>query len=167
MNKAKDLKIALTGLFLTGTDAEHDERDMAELLDGIDFHELLQAICNEAEVVYQYHAYGETDKDFHYHGPMLLPAGSVMLCDEATDCTNKTALCYRALELWLLPDMSFAVTSRFCVVVDNGRYETVYRTIKGRNWKEAGMTIDFLQLADDLADMCLGVSDDETPMFEV
>ena len=167
MNKAKDLKLALYALFRSGADEDHDAEELAELLEDIDFHALLQGLRNEQTVVYQYHADGDIVEDFEYYGPVLFPAGAVRLYMEVTDSTHESALCRRALELWLLPDMNFAVTSLFHVVFDGGAYETEYRTFKGFDWRDAGMDIDFLQLADDLEDMCVGPCAGELPVFEL
>ena len=140
---------------------------MAELLEDINFNALLQGLWNEVITVYEYNASGEVAGDFEYHGPALFPAGAIRLHEDMTDCTNETVFCSRALELWLLPDMSFAVTSQFRVLLAGGRYETEYRTFKGRNWREAGMSIDFLQLADDLEEMSRGTGGGMMPVYEL
>ena len=167
MNKAKDLKLALYALFRSGADEDHDAEELAELLEDIDFHALLQGLYNEVITVYQYNAYGEMPEDFEYHGPALFPAGAVRLYEEITDYTKETVFCTRALEFWLLGDMSFAVTSQYRVAFAGGRYKTEYRTFKGRNWREAGISIDFLQLADDLEEMSLGTGGGEMPVYEL
>ena len=167
MNKAKDLQLALYALFRSGADEDHDEVEMAELLEDMDFNALLQGLWNELTTVYAYSASGELAGDYEYHGPALFPAGAIRLYEDMTDCTNETVFCSRALELWLLPDLSFAITSQFRVMLAGGRYETEYRTFKGRNWREAGISIDFLQLADDLEEMSRGTGGGEMPVYEL
>ena len=167
MNRTIELKNAMTALFRSGADREHNANEMVELLDGIDFLDLLQSVCNDAEIVYQYHACELVDGDFHYFGPDLLPQKATLLYQDFTDVVESNALCRRALELWLLPDMRFAVLSCFTVATTPVNIATEYRTLKGCNWKEAGMEIDFLALADDLAERCEKVRRDEPPLFEV
>ena len=167
MNMAKKLELALNELFISGADGEHDEREMVELLEDLDFHALLQGLCNETTVVFQYHAYGDSTQDFEYYGPVLLPAGSVRIYEDDKDSTNENALCRRTLELWLLPDLTFAVTSCFRVITGHGAYRTAYRTYKGRNWKAAGMDVDFLELANDLDYKSLGATPDNMAIYEL
>ena len=167
MNMANDLELALNGLFSDGADEEHDEDEMIELLEGVDFHALVQTLCNEAMIVFQYQAYGDSGQDFEYYGPLLFPAGAVRLWEDDKDCTNENALCRRSLELWLLPDLTFAVTSCFQVTAAHGAYNTAYRTYKGRDWRAAGMDIDFVLLANDLEDKCAGVSAETVAIYEM
>ena len=167
MTKARELKLALYALFRTGADDEHDEDEMMELLEDINFHDLLQGLRYESTAVHQYHAFGDEAEDFEYFGPVIFPSGAVRLYMDVTDSTNEALLCRRALELWLLPDMNFAVTSLFHVTFDGGAYETEFRTFKSFDWQETGMEIDFLRLADDLENMCLGPSAGELPVYEL
>ena len=166
MNRTIELKNALSALFRSGADREHDENELMDLLEDIDFRALLQGISDDTSPVYQYHAYGERRTDFEYYGPALLPSGSVSIYEDDTDCIDGEVSCTRTLELWLLPDLSFAVTSCFAVLLYDGSYETRYRTYQGRDWKKAGMTIDFLDLADNLEAMCVHPVKDRLPMYE-
>ena len=45
MNKATDLKNALLALFRSGADSEHDETEMEELLEDIDFSSPFSKVC--------------------------------------------------------------------------------------------------------------------------
>ena len=102
-----------------------------------------------------------------YYGPLLFPFGAMLLYEDETDYTDENVTCSRVLELWLLPDMSFAVTSRFTVSMEEGSYETEFRTYKGNDWQEAGMTIDFEDLADDLEAMCAYPVDEGLAFYEL
>ena len=64
-------------------------------------------------------------------------------------------------------DASFAVLSRVRTTVGNNESIMEYRTIKGMDWKAAGMSIDFLDLADDLERLCEAVKGHELPLYEL
>ena len=51
MNRVTELKNAISHLFRSGTDAEHDEQEMEGLLDDIDFSNLLQVLLDRKSVV--------------------------------------------------------------------------------------------------------------------
>ena len=167
MNKVSDLKKALTLLFRSGADARHSESEMLKLLDGINCLTLLQSVHNDADTVYQYLAFGRASGDFEYYGPELLTQKATLLYEDTTDRADESVSCARTLELWLLPDMTFAVISCFSVSVRNGTYLTEYRTYKGRDWRETGMQIDFPALAEKLRKWSEAVNENEPPMFEV
>ena len=167
MNKAIELKNALMELFLSGAESESQEAYMAGLLDDINYDALLQGMSNDTGPVYQYHAFSENMRNMEYYGTVLFPFGAVLLYEDVTDLTDKDVTCSRALELWLLPDMSLSVTSRFTVETEDGSYETIYRTYKGDDWQEAGMYIDFGDLADNLQAMCIDPVQEGMALYEL
>ena len=169
MNKVAELEAVLTELFRSGVSYEEDEDEQLALLDDIDYAALLQGLNNEAGPIYEYHAYNpaSANDDMDYYGPLLFPFGAMLLYEDETDYTDENVTCSRVLELWLLPDMSFAVTSRFTVSMEDGSYETEFRTYKGNDWQEAGMTIDFEDLADDLEAMCAYPVDEGLAFYEL
>ena len=63
--------------------------------------------------------------------------------------------------------MSLSVTSRFTVETEDGSYETIYRTYKGDDWQEAGMYIDFGDLADNLQAMCIDPVQEGMALYEL
>ena len=52
MNRTDMLQRSITALFRSGADADHSAEEMEELLDGIDFNLLLQAVLELREPVY-------------------------------------------------------------------------------------------------------------------
>ena len=52
MNRSDILKRNISALFRSGADADHSAEEMEELLDGIDFNLLLQAVLELREPVY-------------------------------------------------------------------------------------------------------------------
>ena len=163
MNKAMDLKNAITYLFRTGADGTHDT---VSLLNSIDYHLLLQSLLNDAEIVYQYQARGASDQDFTYYGPELFVRPAILLYEDLTEYTAESCLCSRTLELWLLTNMRFAVASCFNMTTFPQHYVTEYRTYKDRDWRKAGMMIQFPRLAEDLEERCAKALVDPMPMCE-
>ena len=167
MDRINTLKDRLTALFRSGADEDHNADEMLELLDGLDFHKLMQAIMDLREPVYEYRIDSELEKGFSYRGPELIPGYGVLLYTDFGCNVYDAALHEQAFELWLLMDASFAVLSRVRTTVGNNESIMEYRTIKGMDWKAAGMSIDFLDLADDLERLCEAVKGHELPLYEL
>ena len=167
MNRVKNLEVALKELFCSGADAEHDAEEMMELLEGMDYHALLQAFHSTRETVYAFRVDCKHEKGFNYRGPELFPTRAVLLYTEDLAFCYDAALSDRAYELWLLPDASFRVVSRIRIEINCGESVAEYRTIKGVNWMDAGMSSDFLELADDLEAICAAVAEHELPLYEL
>ena len=79
MKRANILKNSLTALFRSGADEEHIAEEMQELLEGIDFRALLQAVYSMRETVYEYRVDSDMEKGFVYRGPELLPGKAVLI----------------------------------------------------------------------------------------
>ena len=166
MTRTFCLKKSLISLFRGGADEDHDADEMQSLLDGIDFSTLLQALYSMREPVYQYHVYGDFDEGFEYYGQELID-DAVLLCTDARDVVVDAAFHEQALELWLLFDARFLVTSRVRTVVGSDESVMEYRSIKGGNWRETEMDIDFLDLSDDLEELCAAVRAHDLPLYEL
>ena len=167
MNKVIQLRETILSLFRSGAGASRNQSEMLKLLDGLDFHDLLQSVSNDMEPIYQYYAFGTGTEDCEYYGPELTPMNAALLFEDVTEYTAHSADCTRSLELWLLADMSLAVVSCFNVTMKGGNYVSAYRTFKGRNWRDAGMMLDFSALADSLGERCEKVRDGKYPIYEV
>ena len=166
-NKATKQKNALVGLFRSGASKEHDEAEMEDLLAGIDFPSLLQVLMNRAEVVYEYQADGSFEKSFDYRSRELFLTRAIKLYEDTWKGSADVAVTTHSYELWLLPDLTFAVTSCFEVDIGRSSYVTRYRTDKGNDWLDTEMSIDFVALADRLDALCGLVHEWETPMYEL
>ena len=169
MSKANELKNVLVGLFRSGADAEHDADEMEELLEGIDFPVLAQALYSLQEPVYAFFTETNTQKGFDYYGAPLFPQGILLVQDLVEDRGDEFDMFSwkRYLELWLLPDMRFAVVS--CLQTGFFGYSRIseYRAVKEEDWKSAGMEIDFLDFADVLEEKCDQYRQRELPVYEL
>ena len=167
MNRANILKNSLAALFRSGADEDHTADEMLELLEGIDFHALMQAVYSMRETVFEYRVDSDMEKGFSYRGPELFPSKAVLLYTDVGYGCYDVALHEHGYELWLLPDATFVVVSRVRTTIGNDASVMEYRTIRGLNWRDAGMTIDFLELADDLEDLCAAVTEHDLPLYEL
>ena len=167
MNRANILKNSLAALFRSGADEDHTADEMLELLEGIDFHALMQAVYSMRETVFEYRVDSDMEKGFAYRGPELFPSKAVLLYTDVGYGCYDVALHEHGYELWLLPDATFVVVSRVRTTIGNDASVMEYRTIRGLNWRDAGMTIDFLELADDLEDLCAAVTEHDLPLYEL
>ena len=150
MNKTLDLKNALTELFRSGATSEYDVNDMEGLLEGINFYALRQALADQMETVYEYRLTSEVGTQMEYHGEEMFDDSAVLLCVDKVGSAADVANYDRSLELWLLADMTFAVTSCFRASFHDGAVISEYRTELFGDWDEEGMDIDFLNLAETL-----------------
>ena len=167
MKRANILKSKLVALFRSGADEEHTADEMQELLEGIDFQALLQAVYSMRETVFEYRVDSDMEKGFCYRGPELFPGKAVLLyTDDGYGCYD-VALHGQAYELWMLPDATLVVVSRIRSAIGNDASVMEYRTIKGVNWLDMDMSIDFLELADDLEALCAAVAEHELPLYEL
>lgn len=167
MNRAIILKNSLSALFRSGEDEGHNADEMQELLEGIDFQKLVQAIFFLRETVYEYSILSKVEKEFDYRGPELFPCKAVLLYTDTGYGCFDVAQHERAYELWLLPDATFVVISRVQTAIGSDASVMVYRTFRGRSWRDIGMNIDFLKLANDLESLCCMVAEHELPIFEL
>lgn len=167
MNRVKDLERAMKELFCSGADPEHDAEEMMELLEGMDYHALLQAFHSTRQTVYAFRVDCKLEKGFNYRGPELFPTRAVLLYTEDLSFCFDAALSDHAYELWLLPDATFRVVSRVRIEISGGESVAEYRAIKGTDWKDAGMLIDFLDLADDFDALVAAVDEHELPVYEL
>lgn len=167
MNKANELKNALLVLFRSGADSEHEEAELEALLEDIHFSSLLQVLLNRVEPVYEYRADGKLRESFDYRSRELFLTRAIKLYVDMDQTVTGEVCCSHAYELWLLPNLTFTVTSCFSVTCMKAAYATEYRMDKGSDWKEAGITIDFVALADRLQALCGLMDRRQTPMFEL
>ena len=54
MNQTEELKQAITDLFLTGTDNDHDEDELLDLLEEVDFDAVRQALVTESRRIFEF-----------------------------------------------------------------------------------------------------------------
>ena len=76
--------------------------EVEELLDGIDFHALLQAVRHHAETAFAFATQGNHPKSFNYRGAELFGQRATLLYDDFDQSTAEAVLTTRSVELWLL-----------------------------------------------------------------
>ena len=149
MNKLNDLIEAMEALYMSGADAEHDGSEMLELLEGVNYPALLNIISATAETVYVF----KLDAQQPYLSRPLVEEKGFFLFEDVKTCGVKNGVFYQhGLELWLLDDMTFLVTSCFSTMV-LGKLMSSYRTVKGMFPNACGIDIDYVYLANYLTDL--------------
>ena len=117
MNRIYDfneLAEVMEDFFMSAADDEHDEDEMLDLLDGIDWKALYQALLLQGRRVYEFIAGGEASSRMNYRSRDLFGQRAVCL-DEDIQFPQNTAednqVNTYSYELWLLEDFSLVVTS--------------------------------------------------------
>lgn len=98
---------------------------------GLCMPEVVMALRNEAETVYQFKVDSSFEMGFKYRSPELFNQRAIRIYAEIESSTfdNETIATY-GTELWLLEDMSFAVVRCVSVSHDDGvTYDSEYRTV--------------------------------------
>jgi len=170
MNLDKVLAKSAEYFFLSGADDEHDEEEMLELLDGINWNALRQAILLEGRPVYEYVAGGTANGRMNYRSHDLFGRKAVRLDEDVIfpDGQDGDNLVNSySLELWLLEDFSFVVTSCYRMKIGKNTYRSEYRTVKSFDWKKTDMEVDFCCVADAMENLCTRIEAHGYPMIEV
>lgn len=165
LDKLTDLIETIDRLFVSGADTEHAADDMLDLLEDLDFRNLLDVLIEAAEPLYSY----KLESDYPYRGKPLAEFHAVRLyedIDSETINVGDGTSCQHSLELWLLADMSLLVTSCFRTIIPDKLFSE-YRSIKGNFWKDTDMHIDFVVLSDTLIEWANAFDLDGLPMHEL
>ena len=168
MYHADSLEYAVRELFQDGVgDHGYTESEIKELLKGIDYDCLLQAVRHNAQTVHAYTTQGTEPNAFNYRGADLFGQRATLLCDDFDQSWAGIAATARTYELWLLEDMSLVVTA--CVSLDcgDGEFSTEYREIKEGNAWDTPMYLDLEERAEKLLGMCCLCCENEIPVYEL
>lgn len=101
MYSVDSLEYAIRGLYRSGI-GEHSglsADEVEELLDGIDFYALLQAVRHHAETVFTFATQGNQSKSFNYRGAELFDQRATLLYDDFDQSTAEAVLTTRSVEL--------------------------------------------------------------------
>jgi len=165
-----ELAEVMEDFFMSAADDEHDEDEMLELLDDIDWNALYQALLLQGRRVYEFIAGGEANTRMNYRSRDLFGQRAVCL-DEDIQFPQNTAednqVNTYSYELWLLEDFSLVVTSCYRMKIGGGTYRSEYRTIKSYEWQNTEMDINFCCVADALENMCNMVKAHGYPLIEM
>ena len=129
----KPLHLPITGHDLLAVERFQDSTrslsadEVEVLLDGIDFHALLQAVRHHAETVFAFATQGNQPKSFNYRGAELFNQRATLLYDDFDQSTAEAVLTTRSMELWLLEDMTVTAVASVSVVCEGGAYVAEYR----------------------------------------
>lgn len=153
MNKIEKLKNLIINLFHNKAEAyDQDIDSILEYLEEVDYATLYQTLVRDMEIVFACRAFGHGKDQPHYFGQKLFDRPATLLYRE-TDCSCD--ICddletRHYWELWLLDDMTLAVSSCFVMIHDDTDYFMEYRENKGTDWPDSIMEIDLEFLFDDL-----------------
>ena len=79
MNQTEELRQAITDLFLTGTDEDHDEDELLDLLEEVDFDAVRQAIDSEGRRFYEFEVMSEVCESMNYRSLDLFGMRALVL----------------------------------------------------------------------------------------
>jgi len=150
LSKVKHFETVIRELFRSGADIEHNAHELLGLLVGIDFEALLQALWRRRETVYAYITEGAGENSFSYRGPELFLVPAMLLYSDIDRIVSDVAEHSVSDELWLLSDISLAVVSCVRTEIAGNASCAEYRAVKGTDWRETELCIDFPDLADGL-----------------
>ncbi len=168
MYSVDSLTDAVTGLYRDSiSDPGYTEDEVKDMLRGVDFDSLLQAVRHYARTVYAYTTQGKAPKSFNYRGAELFDQRATLLYEDFDQSTAAEALTSRTYELWLLEDMTFAVTACVTLSTGGGKYITEYREIKDGDPWDTSIFLDLEKLTGRLMDMSWLASENEIPVYEL
>ena len=127
------------------------------LTEQVCWENLFHEICDRAEPVYAFDANGLLSAALKYRGRKLFDSNATLLWREPTHSEEDDELdTTRYLEMWMLEDMTLAITSCFQVDYEgsDGDYTTEYREYKGSQWPSTEAAPDLFDFLEHLADLC-------------
>lgn len=136
---------------------------------GLFLEEVVMALRNNAQIVHEYEVDGSIEFAFKYKGKELFGQRAIKIFSdmEVGASSNQTDVSYHT-ELWLLEDMSFAITHCIEMRHDDGivyesRYRTFVKKVKGRN------DLFFVpeDLIDTLEEACVPIWESEATIYEL
>lgn len=162
------LEYVIDRLFRCGVgNPGYKEQELEELLAGMDYNSLLQAVRHEAKTVYAYATYGKPPQTFDYRGADLFGQRATLLYDDFDQSDAAQVLAERRYELWLLEDMSLVVVSCMSVDFAGGEFVTEYREIKQGDPWNTPMCLDLEELRNRLVEMFCQCYEHELPLYEL
>lgn len=162
------LEYVIDRLFRCGIgDPGYKEQEVEELLEGMDYKSLLQAVRHEAKTVYAFATDGKPPQSFDYRGADLFGQRATLLYDDFDQSDAAQVLAERRYELWLLEDMSLVVTACVSVDVGDGEFVTEYREIKQGDPWNTPIYLNLEDLAERLSEMFCQCYEGELPIYEL
>ena len=164
MNQTEELKQAITDLFLTGTDNDHDEEELLDLLEEVDFDAVRQALVTESRRIFEFEVASQADDAMNYRSCDLFGMRALVL--ERLLVYQKPNVFSYSYELLLLEDCIFAVTSCYRLNIGCGVYYSAYRTVKAYDWRDSPLDVDFVGVSDRLIEIGARIGEHGFPLVE-
>lgn len=166
MFSVEDLRNAITDLFRGGIGNGYTADEVEDMLDGIDFTTLHQAVWHEMMPIYAYSLRDEKNKKFNYCGPDLFGKMAVYLYEEPMEFAPGAAFIFRSVELWLLEDMTI-VPVTYISIDGGGEYNSEYRVVKEHGPWKCDLELDLEMIIENINEMCKQVETKEYPIYEL
>ena len=162
------LEYVIDRLFRCGI-GEHgyQEQEVDELLQGMDYDSLLQAVRHEAKTVHAYTTQGTDPMAFNYRGTDLFGQRATLLYEDFDQSDAGIVLADRRYELWLLEDMSLVVAVCVSVNFAESQFVTEYRETKQGDPWNTPMCLDLEELRQNLVGMFCQCYEAELPIYEL
>lgn len=145
LDYAFELQETIDELFSQGADEDHDEKDMMDKLNGLNWNLLLHPIMDGSTPLFEYTVTMENGKEVYKGTPLAGEHGYRLYADTAPATKNGGVSFQRSMELWLLTDMTLLVTS--CFRQTAAGVVTDYRTIKGCGLYVSDFAVDYDEIA--------------------
>lgn len=148
---------------------DYDTEDFEDILDGVDFNSLAQAITHKMQNVYSYTAKSNQRFMLEYQSKPLIKGNACMLFSVNESASISETLQEYSNELWITEDLEFVLINSFEVNYPPREieYTTVYRTVTKFSPKGYDLPFSLDDLADELARLCEDVYEHKTPICEV
>lgn len=166
MYNKQELENIIQEMFSDATERGYTEEEAEDLLDGICFDTLLQAIRHNAERVYVFRTDTECEIGLNYRGKELFDQRATLLYEEIHDAVCDVGFVFRSTEMWLLENMSIAVVSCVSVVIGNDELAAEYRVVKSYDWEDCGIE-NLEDFAEELRAMCDRHYGYDKPVYEL
>lgn len=153
MTNIEKLKNLVVDLFeKKATKYDMDMDSVMDFVDQIDYPALYQNLVRDMEIAFACRAIGlERDLPQYFGKPLFDRPATLLYRDADCICDIHDGLETRHYwELWLLDDMTLAVTTCYAMVHDGSSYCMEYRERKGADWPDDIMEIDLEFLFDDM-----------------
>ena len=166
MYNKQDLESIIREMFSDATERGYTEEEAEDMLDGISFDTLLQAIRHNAERVYAFRTDTKCEIGLNYRGMELFDQRATLLYEEIHAAVCDAAFVFRSTEMWLLENMTVAVVSCVSVVVGDGELSAEYRVVKSYDWEDCGIE-DLEDFEAELRAMCARHYGYDKPVYEL
>lgn len=151
MTKIEKLRNLVYDFFEQQADLHGENIDrLIDVLSEIDFSYMYQHLARDMEPIYRYQTENADSLIARYRSSKLLPKSGYLVYQEEEHGSELVDIMDSRLfwELWLLEDMTFAVTTCYQTTYDEADHKTEYREYMGNEWPSEHIPIDLEYLLD-------------------